>query len=129
MSLLVNNGSELGGATKRFAHRLLAIGGNRVELLMIEMQEERQHLLQVVFIAVAAASCALLAGILITTAIVVIFWNMYPVGVLIVLGCLYFIGAFLLYRRLVGLQRNRRFLPETVEQMQKDRACIEKILG
>jgi uncharacterized membrane protein YqjE len=129
MSLLADNGAQVGSVTKRFAQRLLAIGGNRLELLMVEMQEERQHLLQVIFIALAAVSCALLAGILITAAIVVIFWNNYPVAVLVVLGCLYFSGAFLLYRRLVGLQRNRKFLPETVDQMQKDRACIDKILG
>ena len=36
---------RLGANSKQFARRRLAIGENRLELLMVEVQEEREHLL------------------------------------------------------------------------------------
>ena len=36
---------QLAVSSKRFARQLLAIGGNRLELLTVEVQEEREHLL------------------------------------------------------------------------------------
>jgi uncharacterized membrane protein YqjE len=121
--------AQLRGVSKRFSQRLLAIGENRLQLLMIEVQEERQHLLQVFFLSLAAAGMAVIACILFTIAVVVMFWSTSPVTVLLVLSCVYSAAAFLLSRRLGMLQRNWKFLPETLDQFQKDRSCLEKILA
>jgi uncharacterized membrane protein YqjE len=123
------NTSQTGGASKRFTKRLLALGENRLVLLMVEMQEERQHLLRILFLALTAAGFGLIAGILLTIAIVVEFWNTSPVAALLVLTCFYSVAAFLVTQRLILLQRNWKFLPGTIDQLQKDRACLEKILA
>jgi len=40
-----SGGSQsLSGAAKRFAHRLLAVGANRLQLLLVEAQEERDRI-------------------------------------------------------------------------------------
>jgi uncharacterized membrane protein YqjE len=44
------NAGQLVEASKRFARRLLAIGGNRFELLTVEMQEERERLLRAILL-------------------------------------------------------------------------------
>src|ERR1035438_1109231 len=40
---------------KRFARRLLIIGENRFELLMVEVQEERERLLRAILLALGVA--------------------------------------------------------------------------
>jgi uncharacterized membrane protein YqjE len=45
MEPAASNAGQLVAASKRFAQRLFTIGENRLELLIVEIQEERQHLL------------------------------------------------------------------------------------
>jgi len=40
-----SNAGQLVETSKRFAQRLLAVGENRFQLLMVEVQEERERLL------------------------------------------------------------------------------------
>ena len=58
-------------ASKRLVRRLLTIGENRFELLMVEAQEERERLLQAIRLALAVAVFGLLAGVALTGAVVV----------------------------------------------------------
>jgi uncharacterized membrane protein YqjE len=114
---------------KRFARRLLAFGGNRLELFMLEMEEERQHFIRVLMLALGAAVLALLAGMGFSAAIVVLFWQTSPVGVLLVIGAGSASGAFFLYRHLLFVQQDWKTLPATLEQLQKDGECLKEILA
>lgn len=114
---------------KRFAQRLLTYGGNRLELLMLELEEERHHFLRVSILALGAAVFALLAGMGFTAAIVVSFWQTSPVTVLVVLGVCYSVAAILLYRRVVFVQHDWRPLSATQEQLQKDGECLKELLN
>jgi len=55
------------GASSRrrgvFARRLLTIGENRLELLMVEAQGERERLLRAILLALGVLAVGLLAGI------------------------------------------------------------------
>jgi len=53
------NTGQLINTSKRFARCLLAIGENRFELLMVGVQEEREHLLRRVLLVLGVASLAL----------------------------------------------------------------------
>lgn len=108
--------------------RLLALSENRLELLMVEVQEERVRLLRAILLALGVAAFGLLAGVALTGTIVVLFWDFSPVAVLLALTCLYGAGAVLLYRRLAVLLRDWQNLPATFDQLKKDRACLEKTL-
>ncbi len=120
---------QLVETSKRFARRLLIIGENRLELLMVEVQEERVLLLHATQLALAVAVFGLLAGMTLTAAIVVLLRQYSVVAVLLVLTAIYALAAFGLYRRLTGIFRDRQNFPATLDQLKKDRACLEKNLA
>jgi len=119
---------ELIETSKSFARRLLNLGENRIELLMVEVQEEREQLLRAMLLALVVAALGLLAGVALTGAIVVLLWELSRLGALLVLTVLYGSTAVLLYRRLVFLLRTWQNLPATLDQLRKDRACLEALL-
>jgi len=119
---------QLGTTSKHFARRLLTIGENRLELLTVEVQEEREHLLHAFLVALGVAAFGLLAGVALTGVVVVLFWNGSPVAALLTLTGLYGAAAIVLYRRLTGLLRDWQTLSATLDQLRKDRACLEKTL-
>ena len=123
------NFSKLAATTKHFACRLLTIGENRLELLTVEVQEERERFLHAFLLALGVAAFGLLAGLTLTAAIVVLLWAWSPVAVLLILTGLYGTAGIWLYRRLAGLLRNWQALSASLEQLQKDRACLENILA
>ena len=122
------NLGQLAATSKHFARRLLTVGENRFELLMVEVQEERVRLLRAIVLALGAAAFGLLAGVALTGTIVVLFWNFSPVAVLLALTGLYGTAAVFLYRRLTVVLSDWQNLPATLEQLRKDRACLEKTL-
>jgi uncharacterized membrane protein YqjE len=119
---------QLPEAWKHLAARLMAIGENRLELLSVEVQEERERLLRAFLLALGVAVFGLLAALTLTAAIVVRWWACSPVAVLLTLTVLYGAAGVLLYRRLTGLLRDWQTLPASLDQLRKDRACLEKIL-
>jgi uncharacterized membrane protein YqjE len=121
--------SRLASTTKHFARRLLTIVENRLELLTVEVQEERERLLHAILLALGIAAFGLVAGLTLTAALVVLLWAYSPVTVLLTLTGLYGGAAVYLYRRLTGLLRNWQTLSATLDQLRKDRACLEKNLA
>jgi ElaB/YqjD/DUF883 family membrane-anchored ribosome-binding protein len=71
--------------SKTFVRRLVTIGENRLELLAVEVQEERERLLHAFLLALGVAAFGLLAGLTLTAAIVVLLWAWSPVAVLLIL--------------------------------------------
>jgi uncharacterized membrane protein YqjE len=120
---------QLPAAWKHLVRRLLAIGENRLELLSVEVQEERERLLHAFLLGVGVMAFILLAAITLTAAIVVgLSSRCSPVAVLAALTFLYgAIGAFF-YWRFTGLMRDWQTLPASHDQLRKDRACLEKLL-
>jgi uncharacterized membrane protein YqjE len=120
---------QLGATSRRFAQRLLTIGENRLELLTLEVQEERERLLHAFLLALGVAAFGFLAGVALTGLIVVVTWNFSPVAVLLALTGLYGAVAVVLYRRLNGLLSDWQTLSATLDQLRKDRACLEQALA
>jgi uncharacterized membrane protein YqjE len=126
METASDNFGPLAASSKYFARRLLTIGENRLELLMVEVQEARERLLRAILLALGVAAFSLLAGVALTGAIAVLFWGFSPVAVLLTLTGIYGAAAVFLYRRLTVLLRDWKNLPATLDQLRKDRACLEK---
>jgi len=120
--------AQLSATAKQFALRLATIGENRVELLAVEVQEEREHLLHALLLALGVATFGLLAGLTFTATIVELLWAWSPVTVLLALTAVYAAAGFWLYRRLIGLLRDWQTLPASLDQIRKDRAGLERIL-
>ena len=117
---------HLGDATKRIAQRMFVIFENRLQLLMVEAQEERERALLAIWLGLGAAAFGLLAGVALTFMIAVALWEHSPIIALLVLTVLYSIAAVLFYRRLVHLQPDWQTFPGTLDQLKKDRECLEK---
>jgi uncharacterized membrane protein YqjE len=120
---------QLVATSKTFARRLLTIGENRLELLAVEVQEEHERRLLAFLLALGVAAFGLLAGLTLTAAIVILLWSWSPVAVLLILTALYAAAGICLYRRLIGLLRNWQMLSATLDQLRKDRECLEKIIA
>jgi uncharacterized membrane protein YqjE len=118
---------HLAASSKALASRLLTIGDNRLELLMVEMQEERERCRLAMLLVSGAAAFGLLASMTLTAAIV-IWLRASPVAVLLILTILYGAAAVYLWRRLTGLLHNWQTLSASLDQLRKDNACLQKIL-
>jgi len=121
-----DNGCHLGDATKRVVQRMFVIVENRLQLLMVEAQEERERALLAIWLALGAAAFGLLAGVALTIIIAVALWEHSAIIALLVLAVLYTSAALIFYGRLVRLQRDWQTLPGTLDQLKKDRECLEK---
>jgi len=113
---------------KHFARQFLVVAENRVELLMVEVREERERLLRAALLALGAAVFGFLAGAALTVALVVMLWSLSPIVVLLTLALLYSATAVFLYRCFVILQQNWETLPATLDQLKKDRVCLANYL-
>ena len=121
--------SHLAATSKKFARHVLTIGENRLELLKVELQEEREQLLQDFLLALGVAAFGLLAGLTLTAAVVVLFWEYSPLGILICLAWIYGGVGFALYCWLARRLRAWQTLSSSFEQLRKDRESLEKNLA
>jgi uncharacterized membrane protein YqjE len=121
--------SNLAGSAKSFGRRLLALGANRLELVEVELKEARNEAIGSLFLILGAAALAFLAAFALSAAIVVALWSVSPLGALLGLAALYGAGAFCLYSTVAARQRRWKLLPETLEQLRQDRACVEKLFS
>ena len=120
---------QLAMTSRQFTRRLLTIGENRLELLALEVQEERERLLHAFLLALGVATFGLLAGLALSATLVVLFWTYSPTAVLLTFTVVYGAAAICLYRRLAGLLKDWQTLSATLDQLRKDRACLETILA
>src|SRR5438270_11232988 len=111
METASDNSEPLAVSSKRFARRLMTIGENRLELLMVEVQEERERLLRAILLALGVAVFGFLAGVALTVALVVLLWSLSPIVVLLSLTAIYGTTSVFLCRRFTSLQRNWKIFP------------------
>ena len=116
--------TEVASASRRVAHRALDVGANRIELLIVELQEERARLFQSFQLLLGVAMLGLLAGVAFTLGVMVLLWDRSPLAGMVVLTVVYGVAAGLLYQRFAGLQRDCRMFDATLDQLRKDRECL-----
>jgi len=119
---------QLATTSKKFVKRLATIGENRLELLAVEIQEERERILRAFLLALGVAAFGLLAGATLTAGIAVLLWSWSPVGVLFILTAIYTGAGLFLHCRLTGLLRDWQTLSASLDQLRKDREALEKFL-
>jgi uncharacterized membrane protein YqjE len=120
---------DLTHAVKRLLQRIFVIGENRLQLFLVEAQEERERFLLAVALGAVAAGFALLTGVAFTLLIVLAFWDTHPMIALLVLTIIYAVVAFFCYTKMMQILKDWQTLPATIEQLKKDRECLEKQLG
>jgi uncharacterized membrane protein YqjE len=118
---------EIAHAGKRLIQRVLSIGHTRLELLLVEVQEERERMLTAILLALGVAVFSLLAGFALTILAAILLWNYSPVAALSVLFLVYAGAGAFLYIRLTQLRHDRKVLPTTMDQIGKDRECLDRL--
>jgi uncharacterized membrane protein YqjE len=111
---------------KRILRTLHSLAQTRLELFLIELQEERLKLLDALLLAGAFVVCTLMALALLTVTLVVIFWDQHRILVLVLLTLVYTAGSVWWFWKLHCRLRGANLFPATLEQFKKDQACLEK---
>lgn len=129
METTSDNLREAAGSSKRLLARLVTIVDNRLQLLTVELQEERLRVLRGILLALGAAVLALLAGVALTIATAIFFWEYSPALVVLALAFLYGGCAAWLYGGFIRMQRDWRTCPDSVDQLRKDCECLKRSLN
>ena len=129
METTTANLGSLATASRHFVRTLFTTGQNRLELLVVEMQEARERLLQVIFLTLGVAAFGFFALLALNIVVVILLWSYSPVIVLLAMAGFYTVCAAGLYCKLMSLLRDWQILSATLDQLRKDRVCLEKNLA
>lgn len=110
----------------RMFKTLRDVANNRVELFLIEWQEERLRLLETLVLLLVGTVCALMALLMITLALVVIFWDTHRILVLALIILAYAAAAVVAFGMLCSRLRQWQAFAATLEQIKKDQACFKE---
>lgn len=117
------------GGLLAMGKRILRLVGDlvqsRLELFLVELKEEHIRFFDALLLVAACVVCALMTLALLTFTLVVIFWE-YRVLVLVLLTLFYAAGAGASLWTLRNRLRHWQSFAATLEQIKKDRACLEK---
>lgn len=120
---------QLGGSSKRIARRLMTIGENRLELLLLEAVEERVRFIRLLLLSLGIFASGLLAMMTLTAAVVIALWAHSPVIVLVSITVLDGLITLVLLLLLRKVTHQEEPFSATFDQLRKDHACIEKALS
>lgn len=110
---------------RRLGAAILAIFQNRLELLVVELHEDRIRLVETLLLVVAVVALGLFTLILAAAAVIVLVWNELHVIGLLILSAVGLVATLLVGWRLTVRLKNWPLLPGTLGQLKKDRECLE----
>ncbi len=110
---------------KRLWRTLLAIALNRLELLLVELQEERRRTVQALLLILAVGALALMTLFVGTFTLVVVFWE-HRVIVLVALTLAYLVATVGAYRKLSRMLSDWPAFSATLAELKKDKAWLEE---
>jgi uncharacterized membrane protein YqjE len=120
--------SDIKTVSKRMAQRALDMGENRLQLLLLEVEEERERLLQAMLVALGVAAFGLLAGVALTISVLLLFWNWSPLLAMASLTIIYAAIALCFLMRLTRLRREWEAFSGSLSQLREDCSCLAEIL-
>ena len=120
--------SDIKTISRRMVARALHLGENRLQLLLLEVEEERERLLHALILALGAAAFGLLAGVAFTATILVLFWPTHAIAAMSALTVFYLGVAVLLGAKLSKLRRDWEAFSGSLSQLRKDCACLAETL-
>ena len=126
MNSTSNHAGQLVEAAKRLGQRLLETGENRLELLLVEAQEERVHLVHAILLILGVGVFGLLAAATLTAAMVLCLWEYSRAAALLAVTGMYAGVSLWLGWRLRRFLNEWRHFSATIDQLREDRACLEK---
>ncbi|MES1982816.1 MAG: phage holin family protein [Pseudomonadota bacterium] len=110
---------------RRLAATLLAMGRTRLELLSVEIEEERERLSSMLLWTLVALFCAAWGVALVTVLIMVVFWDTHRLRAIGILALLFLGGAILAARLVQAKARSKpRLFATSLGELAKDQQQI-----
>lgn len=110
------------GPLRRMIASVFALLHSRLELIGVELAEERERIVAVIFLGLIAVTFAMLALISLTALIAVAFWDSYRWQVLAGITAVYALAAVICaLRARAGLHSAPIFFETTLHEFEKDR--------
>jgi uncharacterized membrane protein YqjE len=113
-------------AVARLFQTLRDSAANRIELFLVELQEERIRLIDALLLVAVAIVCAVMTLVMITFLVVVIFWDTHRLLVLALVTAAYAVAAVVAVVKLRSRLQRWQAFSATLEEFKKDRACFKK---
>ena len=111
---------------KRLARTVVAIAGNRFELLALEVHEARLRLIEALLWVTAVLAFGLMTLALITATVLVLFWENHKEAALVSCSAFYLVITLASFWQLNRRLRNWPAFSATLEEIKKDLACWEE---
>jgi len=110
---------------RRLGAAILAVLQNRLELLIVELHENRLRFFEALLLVVIVVALGLFTLSLAAAAIIVLIWNHFGVPGLFILSAVGLAATLLVFWRLYLRLKDWPLLQGTIEQLKKDRECLE----
>ena len=110
---------------KRLLDTLLATAQNRLELFVVELQEEKCRLIEALLCAAAVAAFGMMTLALVTFTVVAIFWENGRIAALVGLSVTYLVVTALAWRALQKRLKSDSAFSGTLGELKKDRSCLK----
>lgn len=111
---------------KRILQTLYSLAETRLELFVVELQEERIRVFDALMLVSVCVVCSFLALALLTLIVIVVFWEQHRMLVMVLLTLAYAAGAGWSFYRLRRRFAQWQSFSSTLEQIKKDQSCLEK---
>ncbi|TDB05131.1 phage holin family protein [Halomonas marinisediminis] len=113
-------------AGRRLLGSLVASGETRLRLAVLELEEERARLVGLLLLAGLALILLLLGIGVLTTLVIVFFWDSYRLTAIAISAGVLLSGGLLLCLRVMQLARRRTLLASTLKHLATDRELLEQ---
>jgi uncharacterized membrane protein YqjE len=110
---------------KRLLKTVAAIAENRLELLLVEWQEERLRFFEVLLLAGIVLILVLMTLMVVTLTIVAVCVINHRIGLVVALGLVYLLATIGAYWRLRSRLKGWAPFAGTLAEIKKDKACLE----
>jgi uncharacterized membrane protein YqjE len=111
---------------KRLLKTVAAIAVNRLELFLVEWQEERWRVFEVLLLAGIVLVLALMTLMVATVTIVAVCVINHQLGLVVALGLVYLLATIGCYWRLRSRLKHWAPFAATLAEIKKDKACLEE---
>ena len=114
------------GSLGRLLKTVLAIAQNRLELFLVECQEERWRFFDALLLAGVALILALMTLMSATIAIIVVCMKANRLDLVIALALVYLVATILAFWRLRSRLMKWEPFSATLAELKKDKTCLDK---
>jgi uncharacterized membrane protein YqjE len=111
---------------RRLAATVLAILHNRLELVVVELEQERLRLFDALLLAAVVVTLGFFTLATAVVAVLIVVWDKYGVNGLMAASGLGLVCTLFAYWRLRARLKNWTLLSSTMAELKKDRECLER---